>query len=67
MTRLLIRVDGEISNDLAGAFPHMTRRIYRAQTTLTGNLVDQEELQGMLNLLHSLGVTVVEIVTIPEE
>ena len=67
MTRLLIRVDGEISNDLAGAFPHMTRRTIRTQTTLTGDLLDQEELQGMLNLLHSLGVTVVEIVTIPEE
>ena len=37
----------------------------RATTTLTGHLADQEELQGVLNLLNALGITVVEIVTIP--
>ena len=67
MTRMLIRVDGEISDELAGAFPHMTMRTQRASTTLTGDLTDQEELQGMLNLLHSLGITVLEVVTIPED
>lgn len=66
MTRLLIRVDGEVSDELVGAFPHMTSRVHRAQTTLTGDLTDQEELQGMLNLLHSLGIPVLEMVTIPE-
>ncbi|RYP85048.1 hypothetical protein EKO23_13750 [Nocardioides guangzhouensis] len=67
MTRMLIRVDGEISDELAGAFPHMTTRTQRASTTFTGDLTDQEELQGMLNLLHSLGITVLEVVTIPED
>ena len=42
-------------------------RHHRAQTTLTGDLTDQEELQGILNLLSSLGITVVEVVTIPED
>ena len=67
MTRMLIRVDGELSDELVGAFPHLTTRTHRAQTTLVGDMTDQQELQGVLNLLHSLGIDVVEIVTIPED
>jgi len=67
MTKMLIRVDGEVTDELSSAFPHLTTRTHRAQTTLVGELVDQEELQGVLNLLHSLGIPVVEIVTIPED
>jgi hypothetical protein len=29
-------------------------------------MTDQEELQGVLNLLNSLGISVVEVVTIPD-
>ncbi|MCK0113584.1 hypothetical protein MWU75_15670 [Ornithinimicrobium sp. F0845] len=60
-------MDGEISDELGEAFPHLVRRTQRAQTTMVGDLTDQEELQGILNLLHSLGVTVIDVVTIPEE
>jgi hypothetical protein len=67
MTRMLIRVDGELSDELVGAFPHLTTRTHPAQTTLVGDMADQQELQGVLNLLHSLGIDVVEIVTIPED
>jgi hypothetical protein len=67
MTRMMIRVDAELSDELVGAFPHLTAKTQRATTTLTGDLTDQEELQGVLNLLNSLGINVVEIVTIPEE
>jgi hypothetical protein len=66
MTRMLIRVDAELTDELAGAFPHLTPKTQRATTTLTGDLADQEELQGVLNLLNSLGIKVVEVVTIPE-
>ena len=66
MTRLLIRVDAELSDELSGAFPQLTTHHHRAQTTLTGDLVDQEELQGVLSLLNSLGISVIEIVTIPD-
>jgi hypothetical protein len=66
-TRMLIRVDGELSDELVSAFPHLTTRTHRAQTTLVGDMTDQEELQGVLNLLHSLGIDVVEIVTIPDD
>jgi hypothetical protein len=67
MTRMLIRVDGELSDELVSAFPHLTTRLHRAQTTLVGEMTDQEELQGVLSLLHALGIAVVEIVTIPED
>jgi hypothetical protein len=67
MTKMMIRVDAEISDELSSAFPHLTARHHRAQTTLTGDLTDQEELQGILNLLSSLGIAVVEVVTIPDD
>ena len=67
MTRMLIRVDAEVSEGLVSAFPNLTIRRHRASTTLTGNVVDQEQLQGVLNLLSSLGLEVVEVVTIPDD
>jgi wyosine [tRNA(Phe)-imidazoG37] synthetase (radical SAM superfamily) len=67
MTKMLIRVDGELTEELLSAFPHLTTRTHRTQTTLVGDLADQQELQGVLNLLQSLSIDVVEIVTIPED
>jgi hypothetical protein len=51
---------------MAGAFPQLSKHTQRVTTTLTGDLVDQQELQGVLNLLSSLGVDVIEVVTIPD-
>lgn len=65
MTRMLIRVDAELTDELSGAFPHLTARTQRA-TTLTGELADQQELQGVLTLLSSLGISVVEVVAFPD-
>jgi hypothetical protein len=65
-TKMLIRVDGEVTDELVSAFPHLTSRTHRTQTTLVGQMTDQEELQGVLNLLHTLGIDVVEVVTIPD-
>ena len=67
MARMLIRVDGEMSDELTNAFPHLTARPQRASTTLTGRFTDREELQGVLNLLSSLGIDVLEMLTIPED
>ncbi len=67
MTRLMIRVDDEVSEELLSAFPHLVARTQRAQTTLTGYLTDQQELQGVLHLLNTLGINVVEVLTIPED
>ena len=65
MTKTLIRVDGELSDEMSGAFPQLTARTQCA-TTLTGDLVDEQELQGVLNLLSCLGVRVVEVVIFPD-
>jgi hypothetical protein len=65
MTRMLIRVDAELTDELSGAFPQLVARTQRA-TTLTGELADQQELQGVLTLLNSLGISVVEVVAFPD-
>lgn len=66
MTKMLIRVDAELSDELSAAFPQLVTRTHRPQSTLTGDVADQEELQGVLNLLSSLGIHVIEVVTIPD-
>ena len=67
MARMMIRVDAELSDELTGAFPQLTPRRHRASTTLVGEVADQRELQGLLNLLDSLGLGVLEVVTIPDD
>jgi hypothetical protein len=67
VAKMLIRLDAEVSDELVAAFPHLTAHHHRASTTLTGQVTDQEELQGVLNLLNSLGIEVVEVLTIPED
>ncbi len=66
MTKVLIRVNAKLSDELTSAFPQLMVRNHPAQTTLMGDLSDQDELQGVLSLLRSLGIEVVEIVTLPE-
>ena len=66
MTKMLIRVDSELSEELASKFPHLRVKSHPQQTTLVGDVEDQEELQGVLNFLSSMGVTVVDVVTISD-
>lgn len=67
MGKLLIRVDGSLTEELTNAFPNLSSRRAHGETTLVGDVADQEELLGVLNLLNSLGVAVLEVVTIPED
>ncbi|WP_134322132.1 hypothetical protein [Cumulibacter soli] len=66
MTRVLIRVNQELSDELLSAFPYLTPLTQPAHTTLSGNIADQSELQGVLNYLDSLGITIIDVTTIPE-
>jgi hypothetical protein len=66
VTRVMIRVDDEVSDELLSAFPHLVPTVARTQTTLTGRVVDQEELQGVINHLAAMGITIVDVLTIPE-
>ena len=67
MPSLLLQVDAELSDELAGAFPHMVARHHAASTTLIGKVADQQEMLGVLNLLVSLGVDVLVMLNIPDE
>ncbi|SDK55637.1 hypothetical protein SAMN05428985_104485 [Nocardioides sp. YR527] len=66
MTRVLIRVNGELSNELQKAFPQLSVQAHREQSTLTGEVPDQEALQGVLHALRADDIDVIEVVTIPD-
>jgi hypothetical protein len=66
MTRVRIRLDEQVTDEMLSAFPQLTPTERRTQTTLTGDVADQEELQGGLNSLSSMGITIIDVVTIPE-
>ena len=66
VTRVLIRLDDEVTQELLSAFPQLTPAVRRAHTTLTGDVADQEELQGVLNFLSQMGVSIIDVVTIPD-
>ena len=67
MASLLIQVDAELSDELAGAFPQMVARHQAASTTLIGKVADQQEMLGVLNLLISLGVDILVMISIPSD
>ena len=67
MTSLLIQVDAELSDELTGAFPHMVARHHSASTTLLGKVADQQEMLGVMNLLVSMGIDVLVMLSIPDD
>lgn len=54
-------VDGELGNQLESAFVGMTLTRNEGTTTLTGDLRDQAELQGVLRRVSDLGLTLLEV------
>ena len=55
-----LTVEGELGDYLASAFPGMTLTHGDGTTTLTGQLRDQAELQGALQRVSDLGLTLLE-------
>ena len=53
-------VEGELSDELALAFPGMALTRAAGRTTLTGHVRDQAELQGLLQRVSDLGLTLLE-------
>ena len=53
-------VEGELSDELALAFPGMTLTRAAGNTALTGTVRDQAELQGLLRRASDLGLTLLE-------
>ncbi|MEU6135128.1 hypothetical protein [Nocardioides sp. NPDC047086] len=66
MTRVLIRVNGELSQELQKAFPQLAVQAHHEESTLTGEVPDQEALQGVLHALRADEIDVIEVVTIPD-
>ncbi|HVH94659.1 MAG: hypothetical protein ACJ72A_09960 [Nocardioidaceae bacterium] len=67
MTSLLIQVDADLSDEFTGAFPHMVARHHSASTTLVGKVADQQEMLGVINLLVSMGIDILVMLSIPDE
>lgn len=55
-----LTVEGELSDNFEPAFPGMALTRCDGNTALTGNVRDQSELQGLLQRVSSLGLTLLE-------
>ena len=55
-----LTVQGELSDNLKPAFPGMTLTRSAGNTTLTGDIRDQAEFQGLLQRVSGLGLTLLE-------
>jgi hypothetical protein len=55
-----VTVDGELGDYVGSAFPGMTFTHGHGTTSLTGELRDQTELQGVLQRVSDLGLTLLE-------
>ncbi len=60
-------VDGELSDNLEPAFDGMSLTRVEGRTALTGDLRDQAELQGLLQRVSDLGLTLLEAKAIDYE
>ena len=59
-------VEGELSDRMQDAFEGMTLTRHDGTTTLIGNVRDQSELQGLLQRVSDLGLTLLEV-TVEQE
>ena len=61
-----IVVEGELTKRFAGAFAGMTMEAESGQTTITGQIVDQSHLYGILDRISSMGLQLVSVQALPE-
>ncbi|MBL1104571.1 hypothetical protein JK361_08170 [Streptomyces sp. 5-8] len=64
--RYEIRVDGQMTETLAKAFPELDHVVMSGQTVLFGPVVDEAQLFGLLARCQSLGLHVLEMRQMPE-
>jgi hypothetical protein len=62
-----IVVSGELSERFAAAFEGMEMETGGGQTILTGEVIDQPHLHGILARINSLGLTLLSVQTLPED
>ena len=56
-SRYRIVIDGELGPRFASAFDGMTLRAHDGETEITGRIIDQSHLQGLLERIAGLGLT----------
>ena len=64
-TRYRITVRGRLTGFLASAFDGMGLESAAGETTLTGDLVDQAQLYGLIERLRDLGLDLVSVERVP--
>ena len=57
VTRYRLVVQGELGPRYASAFEGMTLRAHDGETDITGPIIDQSHLQGLLQRIAGLGLT----------
>ena len=55
--RYRIVIEGELGPRYASAFDGMTLRAHNGETDITGPIIDQSHLQGLIARIASLGLT----------
>jgi hypothetical protein len=64
--RYRLVVDGELGDHIESAFPGMTLTRANGDTELVGMIRDQAELQGLLQRVSDLGLTLLEATALDE-
>ena len=66
-TVYLIVLRGELSERYAAAFEEMEMETNSGLTILTGEVVDQVQLHGIIDRIGDLGLELVSVQSLPEE
>ena len=66
-TAYRIVVGGELSERYAAAFEGMEMEAKGGQTILTGEIIDQPQLHGILQRINALGLKLVSVEPAPDE
>jgi hypothetical protein len=62
-----IVVGSELSDRYAVAFEGMTMETMYGDTVLTGEIIDQPHLYGILDRINSLGLQLISVQALPED
>ena len=65
--RYRLVVDGELGDHLESAFPGMKLTRVNGDSELVGTVRDQAELQGLLQRVSDLGLTLLEATALDED
>jgi hypothetical protein len=61
-----IVVEGVLTERFAGAFVGMKMKVEGGQTIITGQIVDQSHLYGILDRISGLGLALVSVQALPK-